>query len=102
MPIDYKKYCQNWKLISAFIRFGRAKNKCEFCKAENYKPHPVTKSKVILTVAHLDHNKKNNRLSNLKALCQRCHLRYDINHHVRNRAENKNKIMEQSGQLSFF
>jgi hypothetical protein len=23
--------------------------------AENYKPHPITGSKVVLTVAHLDH-----------------------------------------------
>jgi hypothetical protein len=36
---------------------------------------------IVLTVAHLDHNPSNCHLSNLKALCQRCHLRYDIEHH---------------------
>lgn len=35
--------------------------------------------KVILTVAHLDHDvsQGNHDDSNLKALCQSCHLRYD-------------------------
>ena len=37
MPIDYKKYCADWKLRSKFIRFYRAKNKCEFCGVDNYK-----------------------------------------------------------------
>jgi glyoxylase-like metal-dependent hydrolase (beta-lactamase superfamily II) len=32
---------------------------------------------IILTVAHLDHNKRNNRFSNLKCLCQRCHFAHD-------------------------
>lgn len=32
---------------------------------------------VILTVAHLDHDVKNNDLDNLKALCQGCHLGHD-------------------------
>ncbi len=36
---------------------------------------------IVLTVAHLDHNPRNCEVSNLKALCQRCHLRYDIEHH---------------------
>lgn len=77
MPIDYKKYHPKWRLISKLIRFKRAGNRCEFCEAENYQPHPVTGSEVILTVAHLDHNIENNRFENLAALCQRCHLRYD-------------------------
>jgi hypothetical protein len=33
--------------------------------------------KVILTVAHLDHTPENCDPANLKALCQRCHNRYD-------------------------
>lgn len=33
--------------------------------------------KVILTVAHLDHTPENCARENLKALCQRCHNRYD-------------------------
>lgn len=34
-------------------------------------------TKVILTVAHLDHQPENCARENLKALCQRCHNAYD-------------------------
>ena len=85
MPIDYSQYHPKWSLISRLIRFKRAKNKCEWCGAENYVPHPITGSKVILTVAHVDHDKDNNSFENLAALCQRCHLRHDIGQHVMNR-----------------
>ena len=77
MPINYKEYHPKWSLISKLIRFKRAKNKCEWCGAENHQPHPITNSKVILTVAHLDHNINNNNFNNLAALCQKCHLAYD-------------------------
>lgn len=40
---------------------------------------------IVLTVAHLDHDKTNNKFSNLAALCQRCHLQHDIKHHAANR-----------------
>ena len=33
--------------------------------------------KIILTVAHVDHDVGNNRFSNLRAWCQRCHLNHD-------------------------
>lgn len=36
--------------------------------------------KVVLTIAHLDHNPQNNDKKNLKALCQLHHLRHDIEH----------------------
>lgn len=39
-PENKKLYPENWKQISKRIRFERAKNKCEVCGAENYKPHP--------------------------------------------------------------
>lgn len=41
--------------------------------------------KIVLTVAHLDHDVNNNDSTNLKALCQRCHLIYDKEHHAINR-----------------
>ena len=40
---------------------------------------------IVLTIAHLDHNINNNDPSNLRALCQRCHLRYDAKEKVRRR-----------------
>ncbi|MEQ9426986.1 MAG: hypothetical protein RJQ09_21365 [Cyclobacteriaceae bacterium] len=91
MPINYAEYHPKWSLISRLIRFKRAGNQCEGspkfpdCRAANGQPHPATGSRVVLTVAHMDHDKENNDFSNLKALCQRCHLMHDINHHVRNR-----------------
>ena len=87
MPISKEnksKYPRNWKEISRRIRFDRADNKCEFCGAINYEPHPITKSKVILTVAHLNHNPQDCSEGNLKALCQKCHLNYDKEFHVIN------------------
>lgn len=41
---------------------------------------------VILTIAHLDHAPENCDPANLKAMCQRCHLRYDRHHHAKNAA----------------
>lgn len=93
MPMNPKLYPRNWRKISARIRFGRAKNRCEWCGAENWAPHPVTGSKVVLTVAHLGtpwpdgrpgdkHDKRDVRAENLAALCQRCHLNYDRREHV--------------------
>lgn len=90
MPIDYSEYHPKWKLISKLIRVKRAKNKCEWCNAINYEPHPITGSKVVLTVAHVDHDKTNNRFTNLAALCQRCHLSHDIKQHVDNRKYGRN------------
>lgn len=92
MPINYKDYHPKWKLISRLIRVHRAKNRCENsgCEAVNYEPHPITGSKVILTVAHMDHDKNNNRFHNLKALCQRCHLYHDRFQHADNRKYGRN------------
>jgi 5-methylcytosine-specific restriction endonuclease McrA len=36
--------------------------------------------RIVLTVAHLDHQPENCAPENLKALCQRCHNRYDARH----------------------
>lgn len=43
--------------------------------------------KVVLTVAHLDHDECNHavQLDRLKALCQLCHLRYDAAEKARRR-----------------
>lgn len=86
MPIrlsERARYPKDWPAISFSIR-ERAGWKCEWCPAEQGKPHPVTGSKVVLTVAHLDHTPENCEPDNLKALCQRCHLRYDAEHHRAN------------------
>lgn len=82
MPIDYSKYPINWADIRTQI-LKRAAFRCEGspkypeCRAEQYRPHPETGSRVVLTVAHLDHDVSNNAPENLRAWCQRCHLTYD-------------------------
>jgi hypothetical protein len=44
---------------------------------ELYDPYTRKVCIVILTVSHLDHNITNNAFSNLKAVCQVCHLSHD-------------------------
>ena len=44
--------------------------------------------KVVLTIAHLDHNIANNNHDNLRALCQRCHNKYDSKQRAHNRKNN--------------
>lgn len=113
MPIDYKEYPKNWKTEIRPAILERAKNCCEQCGAPNheliYRPDKKDKkkwllapdghlanamvldcikfTKIILTIAHLDHDKQNHdvKLDRLQALCQRCHLLYDIEHHKANR-----------------
>lgn len=118
MPINYKEYPKNWKTEIRPAILERAKNCCEFCGVKNhaiihrfgkgindfeYWPEGMESeiwtlegkksTKVILTIAHLNHDKLNHDidLETLKALCQKCHLQYDINHHVSNRLKNKHK-----------
>ena len=42
-------------------------------------------TRVVLATAHLDGNPANNRLRNLRSLCQRCHVLHDVPHHTRQR-----------------
>lgn len=48
--------------------------------------------KIVLTVAHLDHNPTNNDCSNLKAMCQKCHNNYDKEHRKESRKNNTNQL----------
>lgn len=45
--------------------------------------------RIVLTVAHLDHQPENCAEQNLKAMCQRCHLRYDQAHHAQTAARTR-------------
>jgi len=47
--------------------------------------------KVILTVAHLDHNPENNAPENLRAWCQLHHLRHDAELHKKNSQTTREK-----------
>ena len=78
-------YPANWPAISQRIRFDRADGRCERCGRHHgelvpgWKPGRITR--VVLTTAHLDHDPTNNADENLAALCQRCHLAHDLDHH---------------------
>lgn len=87
-PENRARYPKNWRAIADAIR-ERAGQCCEGspaypdCRAENGQAHPVTGSRVVLTVAHLGHTPENCEAHNLKAMCQRCRLTYDAEHHKR-------------------
>ena len=91
-PENKKWYPQDWKKRSFFIRFIRAKNRCEWCGAQNYEPHPITGSIVVLTTAHIFENiARPHQLLNLAALCQRCHNHHDAKMRSRHSKERRER-----------
>jgi hypothetical protein len=100
MPIRPERknlYPKNWKQLRVQI-LERAGHCCEGspghypeCRARNYEPHPVTGSKVVLTIAHLNHDETCDDPEQLRAMCQRCHLTYDSKHHAMNSRATRNR-----------
>jgi len=113
-PENKKLYPKNWLAIRSKI-LARAAS-CEFCDVKNYTKGirdsegifwPLKELfdiledtgeiidgkviKIVLTIAHLDHDPTNNDHENLKALCQKCHNNWDVKHRVQTRRESKNK-----------
>lgn len=86
---------------------ARAGNRCEgtpqrpSCRAENDQPHPDTRSKVVLTVAHMDQDVTNNAPENLRALCQLCHNRWDQASRTRNATATRARKLAE-GTLDLF
>lgn len=83
-PENRARYPADWS--SAIVPAVRARsgNACEGsprypdCRVANGEPHPVTGSRVVLTVAHLDHDDLETRdLARLRHWCQRCHNTHD-------------------------
>lgn len=117
MPMDRAKYPADWEEFSRKIRFERAGSQCEcagecglhdgrdlfFPEAKRCEERHGYQGKwqdgtIILTVAHL--NRKDGpcqceprcaKPEHVKAMCSRCHLRYDIDRHVANAAETRAK-----------
>ena len=54
---------------------------CSLCLGGDDECKPI---RIVLTVAHLNHDTRDNRDENLKAFCQRCHLRMDAHLHATN------------------
>lgn len=102
MPVDYGKYPRDWPDISFRIR-QRAEWRCECtgecglhherrCEERNGERAKWARGKVVLTVAHLNHEPMDCRDENLKAMCQRCHLRYDMDHHKANARAKRHRL----------
>jgi hypothetical protein len=65
------------------------------------KPFPNRKVRIVLTIAHLDHDPRNNAPSNTPALCQACHNSHDAKHRARGRVEREDakKISEYNNRM---
>jgi hypothetical protein len=132
--IDYKKYPLNWKTELRPAALERSNHCCAFCGVKNYAVgardqhgtwhdensiHSMNSSqgqelfgefprmiKIVLTVAHLNHDITDNCPENLQALCQKCHLTYDAQHHAKNakrtRGDRRQKQIEATGQMPMF
>lgn len=96
MPINTAVYPPNWHPLRTII-LDRADNRCEQCGAINYEPHPETGSRVVLTISHTNHDTTDNELTNLRALCQRCHLAHDRALHVMHAAQTRRAQRERYG-----
>ena len=99
-PENKPLYPPNWREISIGIRYSRAGGRCEQCGIPNgvWRNHRTDRwthdaglaeawildgdqiARIVLTVAHLDHDPCYNDPTNLRALCQRCHNRHDAPH----------------------
>lgn len=111
-PENRDRYPSNWREISLRIRTERAGGRCECvgecgrgthtgrCPNLNGSAAYGTGSKVVLTVAHLNHTPEDCGEENLRAMCQGCHLHYDREHHARTAAATRRAALESSGQLA--
>lgn len=68
---------QEWDMVHSRIKYSHSN------MSESLKYHGFVK--IVLTIAHLDHDEENNEVSDdrLQALCQRCHLKYDATEKAR-------------------
>ena len=66
-------------------------------------PAVFAKGRVILTTAHLCECDPPCVIpEHVKAMCNRCHLRIDVDLHQRHRVRNRGLLLEQQGQLRLF
>ena len=107
-PENKDRYPKNWKTEIRPMILKRANNRCEFCGVENHtwvwsekeNKYGEKQHRVILTIAHLDHSPENCDPSNLRALCQKCHNRYDAAHRAETRKHTK-AMKEGTLELNF-
>lgn len=97
-PENRHRYPADWPEISHTIRFVRAGGRCEClgecgrgthqgrCPNRHGRSAYGTGSTVVLTTAHLNHQPEDCDPTNLRGMCQGCHLHYDQEHHAQTRA----------------
>jgi len=76
-PENKKLYPPNWKSLSHWVRFVRAKGRCQNCGRVHGQRFLFSSGQVVLSAAHLNQDPTDNRKTNLRALCQKCHLAHD-------------------------
>lgn len=120
-PDQRDRYPADWLAISRRIRHERALDRCE-CDGRCGVPHAGDELeglldgrcgnhnrddvigargqsyRIVLTVAHLDHTPEHCHDDNLLAMCQPCHLRYDLPHHAETRAATRAAHLAAAGQ----
>jgi 5-methylcytosine-specific restriction endonuclease McrA len=96
-------YGKDWAALSRRLRSERAGNCCEWCGVANGQLNLFTGSRVVLTVAHLDQNPRNNAEHNLAVLCQKCHLNHDRPFNLRKIARTRElkRLMRQPTLFAF-
>lgn len=119
-PSDRHRYPKDWKSIRMRI-LDRAGQRCEFCGVDNgaigrrrndgtferfegmevevASLEGVRLTRIVLTIAHLDHTPENNAESNLRALCQRCHMAHDATEHLRNARDTRRRKLDAARPL---
>jgi len=102
-PSERAKYPATWRAISTAVKQEQGwkcggSERYPTCRARHGERHPETGSRVVLTTAHLDHDPANSTRENLVAMCQRCHLTYDAQHHARNAAATR-RAAKRNGEL---
>ena len=78
------------------LPFQDAREICEVCNDSDLGEKYIV---IVLTIAHLDQDTTNNDFSNLKALCQKCHLRHDA---IPNRVNRRKTINRKKGLMELF
>lgn len=113
MPADLRRYGPGWAEFSSTIRFERAGGRCECsgecglhlthpgprrCEERHGEPARWAKGKVVLTMAHRNYSGGPCQCDppcmiqeHVAACCQRCHLRWDAQLHMRNAAATRER-----------
>ncbi len=85
--VTYRKHTR--AVSKPFSSYTEAKAYLEETKGRGDWISTIRISVIVLTIAHLNHDPEDNRLENLRAWCQRCHLTYDLELHKRNAAQTR-------------